>query len=232
MWDTSRGLAHYWDGTPHGLNLLDDHAHLLRALVDAYEATGSRGYLRWFDDLAKQTERFLGTDAGPFRDRPLDPAALGRLKDEKSPLAPNGMLAQAFARYARLTGDPRYAKAARAIVDGLATTYPGYGLFASDYAVASLMLAREPVLLTVVAPLEGAPDLHRAALRVPRAWRVVELLRRGEHDRDLEARGYASSVPPAILPCIGRTCGAPVRHARDLAPALAALSVGDARQRL
>lgn len=210
MWDTSRGLAHYWDGSPHVLNLLDDHAHLLRALIEAYEATGSRGYLRWFDDLAKQTERILLTESGAYRDRPLDPGALGRLREARTPLAANGVLAQAFVRYARLTGETRYAKAAQAVLDSLASSYSAYGLFASDYAVAALMSAREPVLLTVIAPADGARDLHRAALRVARPWRVVEVLRRGEHDKELEARGYGGIEGPALLPCVGRTCGAPV----------------------
>jgi len=106
---TGEGLARYlYTGEPVGTGLLSDHAWLIQALLDVFEATGE---VRWIDAaLELQTEldsRFLDPQGGGYFMTPSDGEALWvRHKPSADNARPsgNGIAANNLVRLARLTG--------------------------------------------------------------------------------------------------------------------------------
>src|SRR5579884_1238062 len=146
--------------TPRLPGHLEDHAHLLEALVTLYESTFEE---RWYEEavaLAGQLiERFEDPERGGFFTTAGDQAELPvRRKDlEDSPI-PSGNAAAAFGllRLARISGEGRYERHALGVLRllfPLAVRHPlafGVPCRAADFYLAPV---RE---LAIVGPAEGA----------------------------------------------------------------------------
>ncbi|HEX8975185.1 MAG TPA: thioredoxin domain-containing protein [Solirubrobacteraceae bacterium] len=159
-----RLLRTWKDGHGHIEAYLDDHAHLLQALIVLYEATFDARFYREATGLADTLiARFSDPEHGGFFTTAGDAAGWARRKDfEDSPVpAGNSAAAYGLLRLARLSGREdyeRHAQAALALLTPIAPRHPlafGHALQALDFALARV---RE---VAIVGP--RAEELLRAA---------------------------------------------------------------------
>ena len=194
LYDESRGMYHYWDGTYHLPGLLSDQACTLRALLDAYSYTGDSSRLVPARRLADLAIESLQSPSGGFYDTLYDPAAQGGLRRRNRSLLENSIMAEALLRLAHLSGVSDYADTARETLESFAGDYKRYGHFTAGYARAVDLFFHEPVRVTIVGR-RGARDtvaLAQAARRPYVASRIVQLLD-PERDRELLERFH---LPP------------------------------------
>jgi uncharacterized protein YyaL (SSP411 family) len=196
LYDESRGMYHYWDGTYHLAGLLSDQACMLRALLDAYSYSGDSSRLvpaRRLADLALEN---LLAQGGGFYDTRFDPAAQGGLRRRNRSILENSIMAEALLRLAHLSGVSDYADAARETLESFAGDYKRFGHFTAGYARAVDLFFHEPVRVTIVGRC-GARDtaaLAAAARRPYVASRIVQILD-PERDRALLESFHLPSRP-------------------------------------
>ncbi len=142
-----RLLRTYKDGRAKIDAFLEDHALLADALIAVYEASGDPRWIHEARGLADtMIERFLDEDEGVFYDTATDSEALVvRPRDLYDNATPSGTSAATLAllRLSALVGEPRYARIATRVLEGmgrLLTEIPaGFGrlLAALDFHLAT-----------------------------------------------------------------------------------------------
>lgn len=178
LFDESKGMYHYWDGSYHLPGLLTDQAYTLRALLDAMQYSGENRYLPRAERLANLTIELLRSEGGGFYDTLYDPHARGGLRRRNRSILENSVMAEALLRLHHFTRETDYADAARETLESFVHDYKRYGHFVAGYARAVDLLYHEPVHVTIVGKL-GAPStraLAEAALGMYVASRVVQIL--------------------------------------------------------
>jgi uncharacterized protein YyaL (SSP411 family) len=146
LWKDARLLATAKDGRAHLDAYLDDHAFLLAALIEVMQASFEPRDLAWAREIAAVlVERFHDPERGGFfftshGHEPL----IHRPKPGPDNATPsgNGMAAWALNRLSFLTGEPRFAEAAR---DTVALFWPQ--LAAQPSAFGTLLAALEEQLV-------------------------------------------------------------------------------------
>lgn len=137
------GVAHVWDERDARVRgLLADQVYVARALLDLYDADGSR---RWLDAAADIMRGALDELADPAGGALLDrPAgsddAVGLLADPLRPLGPNAEAALVLAKLSRALGDPGLHGRGLDVLRALSGGYRRQGLAAAPYALAVLEL--------------------------------------------------------------------------------------------
>jgi uncharacterized protein YyaL (SSP411 family) len=149
-----RLLRSYGDGRGGPSGYLEDHAFMLEALLALYEASFEERFFDWALELAGALiERFADSERGGFfvsaRDGERLIAQRKELEDHPIPSG-SSSAALGLLRLAALTGEDRYADAARgaiALAADVAARYPtafGYVLSGIDFELAAV---REVALL-------------------------------------------------------------------------------------
>jgi uncharacterized protein YyaL (SSP411 family) len=216
--DSGRLLRTWKDGHGHIEAYLDDHAHLLQALITLYEASSEP---RWYAEAIALAdtliERFADREHGGFFTTAGDASGWARRKDFEDSPVPAGNSSAAFGllRLARLSGRADYderASAALALLAPIAPRHPlafGHALQAFDFALARV---RE---VAIVGPdPEGLIRTARAGFRPHMVLAAgsgqVPLL---EHRTPVDGRA-------AAYVCEHFACQAPVTEAEQLAALL------------
>ncbi len=183
------------DGAP----LLADQVGVATALLDAYEATGERRWLKRAQALAGWAGDQLRAPDGRLHDRLATPGeSAGLLANPVPALDENALAAEVLLRLDSYTGEARYRERALEILAAWATHYEQYGVAAAPYAQALLRYLERPDHIVVVGQ-RGDPEarrLHAAALTAPRALRTVQWLDPAEPaDADrIRAAGFAAAA--------------------------------------
>jgi hypothetical protein len=217
--DADGRLLRTWkDGRGHIDAYLDDHAHLLGALTNLYEATFEP---RWYAEAVTLAdtliERFADREHGGFFTTAGDASGWARRKDLEDSPVPAGNSSAAFGllRLARLSGRADYeqqASAALALLAPIAPRHPlafGHALQAFDFALARVREVAivgpdaEPLVRTARTGLRPHLVLAGGAGEVP--------LLTGRAPVDGRAAAYV---------CEHFTCQAPVTSADELAELL------------
>ena len=147
------GLAYHYilpGGTPQVRGLLTDQAAYLRALLDAYEASGEMRFRGRAIVLEAAIERTFEAEDGGFYDRAPMEAALGRLDVPDRPIGDNGLMAESLLRLAALTGESAYRDRAERVLTLYAKTYAAAGSFGATYARALRRYLSPEVTVKVV----------------------------------------------------------------------------------
>jgi uncharacterized protein len=206
-------MAHYLtqDGVAAaGAPLLADQATVAAALLDAYEVTGERRWLRGAQALADWIGEQLRAPDGRLHDRLATPGeSPGLLARPVPALDENALAAEVFLRLETYTGEARYRERALEILVAWATHYEQYGLTAATYGQALLRYLESPAHIVVVGGRDDpeARRLHAAALVEPLPLRTVQWLDPAEPadaERIREAGYGAVSADQAENPA-GRT---------------------------
>ncbi|MCU0253952.1 MAG: DUF255 domain-containing protein [Acidobacteria bacterium] len=167
-WRAGRGVARAVVNGEGVLPIfLEDLAETAMAFVAAYEVTGQSAWLDAAIDIAKvalSNLRSEGTAA--LADRIADPAAPGLLRYPLFPLEANSHMVRALIRLSYLTGERRYAEAAREILKAFADSYRRASLIIPSYGLAAYEYHYPPIRVAVMARAgDPAGDgLRRAAL--------------------------------------------------------------------
>jgi hypothetical protein len=216
----SRGLAHYFDGSPSEVRgFLGDHAEIGLACLEAYADTGDRAYL----DAARETASFvleslLAEDGGFFDKRP--DSGEGALRVPDRPLEDNSAFATLLLRLGRLLRDESLAHRARDTLSIYAGGYTLYDLLGAPFALAVDELLTEPLHVTVVGDVGQGEPLRRAAMSGYIPYRVVDSLAPGRDDDLLTKAGYAVKDRALAYVCIGTVCHPPTSAPAEIASLL------------
>jgi uncharacterized protein YyaL (SSP411 family) len=227
LWESCRapegGLYHFHDGSPHQPGLLGDQVLTARALLDAYEVLADSLYLERSEELAALLlARFEDGNGGGFYDVWEDHEALGRLDVRQKPLPENAVAAEVFLRLGTLTRLSEHEETARRTLEAFDGDQEVKGQFAAGYArVVDVFLAPPPEVRIVgdLAQPEAAA-LHSAALTLPVATRIVQVLHPSRDADRLKALTLPAEPSPVAYACYGAICSAPVRDPGDLLAAV------------
>jgi uncharacterized protein YyaL (SSP411 family) len=224
-----RGFRHVVGGDASVAGLLDDQVHMARALLDAYEHTGTDRYLGVAEDTMDYALAEFGTPAGAFYDvaggEGRGPKGLAvsyvPLQDSPTP-AGNAVAVLVLDRLTALTGRARYRDAAERVLRASAPGALDQGLYAATLALAlDLHLAPPPHVVTVGA--RGDPRtfaLHAAALEAYRYGAVVHLYDPAAASGVLPAPAAALDVAadaPRAYVCTASACAPPASDPETLA---------------
>ena len=226
--------------TPGGITgLLEDQVQTAAAALDAYEATGDRGWLDWAANLMQRvwTDYRDEADSGLFdtaRSRADDPGLLPArakpIQDAPTPSA-NSVAAIVLARLHELTGEPSWKEWGAALVAAFAGRAGELGLYAATYLLAVDWQLNPSTHLVVAGNQRDAATLamHRQALSgfVPR--RLVQLVDGNDPDRQrlpAALRGMLSGGNgPRGFACSGMTCSQPAGDIESWRATLEAIRV-------
>jgi hypothetical protein len=220
-----RGLCYHFltpGESPRLRNQLTDQAAYLRALLDAYEASGQIRLLARAFALAKKIHEAFAGDDGTLADHAGD--ALGMLAVRMTPLTENASVADSLLRLSVITADPRYRERAERILRAFASRYASYRTFAAPYASAVARYLHGGTDVTIVGTPEASAPLREAARRLPDPLLVVATF--PEDDPLAAARGLRAMLgTPVAYVCRGTACGAPVTSAANVRKAFDSLLV-------
>ena len=213
-------LIHRWRmGQKDEVQLLEDYAAMVQAMVDLHQATLETGPLlravQWAQLMLEKFEDREGGGCWATADRSL----LARMKDDYDGAEPSGnaTAALALAELGRLTDDRRWTAAAERILHWL-----GDRMRRLPQAVPHALLALQrfhegPARLVLAGPWPGEETeaLRRAAGRV---YRPDVLITRADQDHPSEfVRSLAASAKQAsAFLCEGNSCRPPVSRPDDL----------------
>lgn len=115
-------LCHAWaDGRVTASPLATDYAQMMRSALDLYAATGSPGYLAAASDYFTRLETdYLDSDSNAYHlSAKTAETLITRPYSDSDEAMPNasGVAAEAAIRLSLVTGEPRYAARARAIIE-------------------------------------------------------------------------------------------------------------------
>ena len=209
-----------------GTGLLADQAWMLRALVDAFAATGRNEYLAAARLVGDYILAELVAGDGALLSAPArtssDPAALHPSQSwQDAPMRSGASVAaQAMIDLAYLTGDDRYRAAAVKALAGFAGVSSDWALFVAGYATAADHSLHGPRTVVVLGP---ADDDRTAALAAEarRAYIPGGLVMQLDpadpfHHDLLERMGYTGIEGPAALVCAGKQCLTPAATPAEL----------------
>ena len=126
------------DGAP----LLGDQAAVAAALLDAYEATGDRRWLRRAPSLAHWAREHFCAPDGRLHDRVAVPGeSAGLLAQPVPALDENAAMAEVLLRLEAYTGEARLREQALEILAGWATFYEQYGVAAAGVRAGAAALS-------------------------------------------------------------------------------------------
>jgi uncharacterized protein YyaL (SSP411 family) len=185
--------------TPGVKGLLDDHIHLIDALVSAYEVTGNGSYLEKADlFMARTIELFWDEDEGGFFD--TDEEVLGtRLKgieDIPQPSA-NSLAIILLVKLAFMGGKAEYRSLAEKALKIFSSWGQAMGLH-GGYYFSALDTYYNGLELALNTPADS--ELAEIARSTFRPYTMISYK---------EDQGYAS-------PCVGNACYEPIREPESL----------------
>ena len=202
-WSTSTGLKHviaYSDPNATHRNtpgLLDDHAFVGIAALDAYEATGDYKYFESAKAIADYMVQHLYDDqAGGFFDAPRSSSgdgALGALSARRKPFqdspTPSGNSSAAILllKLHAFTNDAAYQRRAEQTLRVFAGLAEQVGIFAGTYGIASVWLQRPHTQVVVLGDDRIAQHLYAAAVAPFALNKSV-----------IRVRSAAEKFPPAL----------------------------------
>lgn len=223
---------------PHDLDAggaghLDDQVQVASAALDAWEATGDDGWLRWATTIAEGTwERHEVPADGVLTDVPQGAPAEGLLAvplvpaDDAPTPSGNGVAAVLALRLAAALDDPAWRSRGERIVARFPAT--GASLHRATLLLAADWLAEGTTEIVVTGPdSEATAALHHAALAACRPRAIVRRLRPGAPASVVgePLRASLAAMPadqPRALVCVGSRCHAPVSTPAQLLALLAA----------
>jgi uncharacterized protein YyaL (SSP411 family) len=194
---------------------LEDHAYLLEAYLDLYEATFDP---RWFTRAAELAEtlleRFYDPERGGFFSTAADHTGLiARRKDLEDAPIPAGASSACFGllRLARFTGEARYEEAAVSLIKLLHPVAPEHPL-AFGHLLRAIDFLEAPVREVALA----GEDVSELARVVRGGYFPYVVLAGGDGDVPLLRDRAPVDGAPAAYVCERFTCRLPVTTTQDL----------------
>jgi len=213
-------LIHRWRlGKKDEVQLLEDYATMVQALVDLHQATLEIHPLLRAVELAERMLQLFADREGGGLWATADRTLLARMKDDYDGAEPSGnaTAALALAELGRLTDDPRWIDASRKILDWLGERMRRLPQ-AVPHALLGLQRLHEPPARLVLAgpwPGRDLEPLRRAAGGV---YRPDVLMTRadGNHSSEFVRSLVGQAKTATAFLCEGNACRAPIVQSEDL----------------
>jgi len=218
---TKKGMYHYYSaGQGHVLGLLTDQAQTLKCLVDAYQTTANKEYLKHAEGIAQFMLTNLSNKAGGFYDRPETAETLGTLQQPVISLDENCLAVDAFLRLGYLTGSEKYLEAAKKTLNFFSSTIQSYGIMAAGYGLAVELFLR-PLQIHIVGSKGDSltKQLQRESLKAYNPLKTIEVIDPIIDTTRLASFKYPTAETPRAYVCYQGTCTLS-ENARELAVAI------------
>jgi len=212
------GHSWRWGELRHAA-VLDDYAHMVRAALALYEATGNTLYL---EQGRSWTETVHGHywdegEGGYFLSADDTTDVISRPKtiaDNAQPSG-NGVMAENLARLFLLTGDEKYRERAETIIDIFSgpsarhlTNLPGL--------LSAHLVLQHALQIVIIGDNEQA-GLTRTVIETAPPWRTLSRIEAGSPlPEGNPAHGKTDVDKPTVYICAGSVCGLPLTTPEDL----------------
>ena len=213
-------LIHRWRlGKKDEVQLLEDYAAMVQALIDLHQATLEVRPLRRAMELAgRMLENFSDREEGGLWST-ADRTLLARMKDDYDGAEPSGnaSAALALAELGRLTDEKKWTEAAQQILDWLGDRMRRIPQ-AVPHALLALQRLQEPPMRLVLAGPWPGQDLEAFRLAAGRVYRPDGIVTRADAEHPSEfVRSLAAQTRTATaFFCEGSSCRSPVFKPEDL----------------
>ncbi len=210
----AHGLRHSYDpdGSAGIPALLQDHACLLRALLDAHEHAGSDRYLNEARRVANHMiSRFnSGDESAPLFDTPYDSEAMAALRHRLVPVDGNALASGALDQLARATYDPDHHHLSGRLLSSLSVDPNHHTDTAAAYAM-SIYRWLHPAVEVTVEGVWGSDATRRmmfSAASLPYPNVAIRQVHVADGDPEM---AWAEA-------CLDTMCLAPVKDPAQLRP--------------
>ncbi len=213
-------LIHRWRlGKKDEVQLLEDYATMVQALVDLHQATLEiHPLLRAVELAERMLELFEDREGGGLW-ATADRTLLARMKDDYDGAEPSGnaTAALALAELGRLTDDPRWIEASRRILDWLGERMRRLPQ-AVPHALLGLQRYHEPPARLVLAGSWPSQDLERLRRAAGSVYRPDVLMTRtdGKHPSEFVRSLVGQAKSATAFLCEGNACRPPIVQAEEL----------------
>jgi uncharacterized protein YyaL (SSP411 family) len=214
----SDGVFHaFHNGAPSLKGLLADNALFGSAMLDLYNTTGERRYLRIAQEIGRLvigryervTKRLRATLDTPIK----KPVTAGILSDMNENLA-NYRAVRFLSRLA-FTGEYEKLKVVRdSVTASISKEYETFSPHAGTYGTVLLWMVGEPVQITILADGEGARNYLSTINRFFVPEKAVRALSLSEDVQEIKKLKYP--LQEAVYLCVGKRCSAPITSAEGL----------------
>jgi len=222
-WDSGTGrMDHAWspESGRRGLtDLFADQVWMTRALLAAFESTGEQRHLDRARKLAETTMAdFADSLNGGYMDRTSWPDGPGLLSWPARSSRDNAYFADALLRLRHLTGEQKYATAARKALESWADEIGAHKEMASPFGLAAGRLLNPPLMILVVgSPSDpGYAALQEKARSVYHPWKLVRYLGADSAAPLLRASQVTPPEGAACVFCLDARCSAPYTKDENL----------------
>lgn len=213
----ARGVRRIIDDAAAGPDALADQAAVLRALLDAYEATGDSVHLYRAVTLSNDIgARFTRDGKTGYTLLPVDADARGYLKIDARPLADNARLAECFMRLYHYTGKSEYRDRASRALAAFRNSWRDAPLpAAAAYARAVALFHSHPLEITVLG--KKSDERYRALLDAALAFyepnKIILPLDPAADAERLASLPYEPQPQPTIFACVtDKACARPIKE--------------------
>jgi len=204
------GMHHMFPKREKSLLMLKDQVWMLKALVSAYEYTGSKKYWQKMLKLVKATEKSLGNKDGLFRDIAPVEGSVGYLRKREVPMTENSLMARIYLKLYRETGDAKYKQQARDILNFFAPRYQEYSIFASAYGSALIDWFYPAIEVKLVGSSKDSSyaELKKSVWKIPSNRLDVVDISDTRNPAALKELGLESLVggKPKVVFCVEERC--------------------------
>lgn len=219
---------HYWkeDEGVKLTGLLIDYASLLQSLLDAYEYSGKRAYLKKAITIADDSiEKLNDKTSGGFYDIPLEDSNLGELRMRDKPIDENSVMANGLLRLSWLLDRAEYAAIAGKALGLFNADYERYGVTGASYALALDSFINGPIGVTIIASPRSkeSSSLKLAALKQYPGRRYLRYLDPAKDLDQIHHLGFDAEKAPIAYVCAGKTCGPPTNDPSKIETTLSSL---------
>ena len=213
-------LIHRWrQGRKDEVQLLEDYATLVQALVDLHQATLEIHPLLRAVELAERMLQLFEDREGGGLWATADRTLLARMKDDYDGAEPSGnaMAALALAELGRLTDDHRWTDASRRILNWMGERMRRLPQAVPHALLALQRIHESPARLVLAGPWPAAEIqvLREAAAQVYRPDVLVTRAEEGHPSEFVRSLVGQAKTATAFL-CEGDACRKPITKAEDL----------------
>jgi uncharacterized protein YyaL (SSP411 family) len=212
------GVFHaFRNGAASLKGLLSDNALFGSAMLDLYNTTGDRRYLRTAQEIGRLVSSRYERSTKRLRsnpDSPLNkPVTAGALSDVNENLA--NYRAVRFLSRLGFTGEYEKLKVVRDIVTAsISREYEKFSPQAGTYGTVLLWIVGEPVQIIILADAEGARNYLSTINRLSVPEKAVRVLSLSEDAKEIRKLNYP--IRKAVYLCVGKRCSAPITSAEGL----------------
>jgi uncharacterized protein YyaL (SSP411 family) len=203
-----KGMFHFRaKGKSQLSGLLTDQVHMIKCLVDSYQATSEKKFLDHAENLSNYLLSNFWDDTGGFYDKPEDENAFGALKTPDKPLEDNSAAADTFLRLYHLTGKKGYLETAKKTLEYFVPNIQRYGIMAAVYGLA-VEKYLHPMQIHIIGPKDDpvTRQFRKESLRAYNPLKVVETIDPNIDKKRLKKLGYPTTEKPTAYICFRGTC--------------------------